>query len=162
MCVGAHRRAARARWAARTHACPPKPADSSALRLRRRAVVAWENAAGLPARALLVKKVGVPEASRRLAEIAGWLAERGVQARAGLAAGSWARGGSARAPMARCQERAAPTRTHHAAPLDSTSTRKRHTCTRLRTPTLPRPPRRTSSAPFTRASSPTSRPTSAA
>lgn len=34
------------------------PADSSALRLRRRAVVAWENPSGLPQRALIVKKIG--------------------------------------------------------------------------------------------------------
>jgi len=53
--------------------------DSSALRLRRRAVVLWGNEAGTPQRCLIVKKIGVPEASRRLDEMAGWLEARGVQ-----------------------------------------------------------------------------------
>ncbi|KAI8469594.1 MAG: ATP-NAD kinase-like domain-containing protein [Monoraphidium minutum] len=53
--------------------------DSSALRLRRRAVVVWENPGGLPQRVLVVKKLGHPEASRKLLEMAEWLARRGVE-----------------------------------------------------------------------------------
>lgn len=62
---------------------PRRPrADSSALRLRRRALVVWENPGGLPQRALVVKKLGNADASRRLLEIADWLGARGVQVRA--------------------------------------------------------------------------------
>jgi hypothetical protein len=39
----------------------------------------WEGPEGVPRRALIVKKPGVAEASRRLEEIAGWLQARGVQ-----------------------------------------------------------------------------------
>ena len=52
--------------------------DSAALRLRRRALLAWGRTP--PRRALLVKKPGIPAASAKLGEIAAWLAARGVEA----------------------------------------------------------------------------------
>ena len=58
-----------------------RPADSSALRLRRRAVVLWESPGGLPRSVLVVKKVGNPQASLKLLEMAEWLEARGVEVR---------------------------------------------------------------------------------
>lgn len=54
-----------------------KFSDSAALRLRRRALVYWEE--GLPQKALIVKKPNVPTATLKLKEMGHWLQNRGVQ-----------------------------------------------------------------------------------
>ena len=55
---------------------PPAPPPAAARPLHRRALLRWE--AGRPSTALLVKKAGSPAASARLADIAAWLAARGL------------------------------------------------------------------------------------
>jgi NAD+ kinase len=52
-------------------------ADDSTLRLKRRAILKWED--GRPSRVLIVKKPGDMAAAQKLQEIGQWLAQHGVQ-----------------------------------------------------------------------------------